>query len=52
MSVLRMTSDAKRQLKDLLCEIGFPQECMHPMPFTYRGLDENLDVVKLKNIRL
>lgn len=45
MSVLRMTSDAKMQLKDLLCNIGFPEECLHPMPFTYRGLDENLDLV-------
>ena len=44
-SVLRMTSDAKMQLKNLLCDIGFPQECLHPMPFRYREEDENLDLV-------
>ena len=45
-SVLRMTSDAKMQLKNLLCDVGFPQECLHPMPFRYRGDDENLDLVR------
>jgi len=50
-SVLRMTSDAKMQLKNLLCDVGFPQECLHPMPFRYRGDDENLDlVVALLNV--
>lgn len=50
MSVLRMTYDAKMQLKDLLCEMGFPENCMHPNRFNYRGLDENLDLVRARNI--
>ena len=48
-SVLRMTSDAKMQLKNLLCDVGFPQECLHPMPFRYRQEDENLDLVSVIN---
>lgn len=46
-SVLRMTSDAKMQLKNLLCDVGFPQECLHPIPFRYRQDDENLDLVSI-----
>jgi len=45
MATLRMTSDAKMQLKDLLCNIGFPDECMYPQPFNYSGPDESLDMV-------
>lgn len=45
LSVLRMTGDAIMQLKDLLCNIGFPEDCLFPQPFTYRGLDEQLDLV-------
>ena len=40
-----MTADAKQQLKDLLCVLGFPEECMHPHPFNFRGIDEQLDLV-------
>eukprot|EP00795_Rhopilema_esculentum_P010875 gene10875-19698_t len=45
MSTLRMTSDAKMQLKDLLCNLGFPDDCMHPQPFNYSGPDTALDLV-------
>ncbi|XP_078384818.1 ATP-dependent RNA helicase A protein-like [Oculina patagonica] len=45
MSTLRMTSEAKLQLKDLLCNAGFPDECMHPQPFNYSGPDSKLDMV-------
>ena len=45
MSILRMIGDAKFQLKDILCKIGFSDECMHPQPFNYRGADEQLDLV-------
>ncbi|XP_057317532.1 ATP-dependent RNA helicase A protein-like [Hydractinia symbiolongicarpus] len=45
MSTLRMTDDAIMQLKDLLCNIGFPEDSLHPQPFNYRGLDEQLDLV-------
>ncbi|KAJ7334340.1 ATP-dependent RNA helicase A [Desmophyllum pertusum] len=45
MSTLRMTSEAKNQLKDLLCNAGFPDECMHPQPFNYSGPDSKLDMV-------
>lgn len=49
MSILRMAYDAKMQLKDILCELGFPEHCMHPAHFNYRGLDENLDLVMIKH---
>ncbi|CAH3166121.1 unnamed protein product [Porites evermanni] len=45
MSTLRMTAEAKLQLKDLLCNAGFPDECMHPQPFNYSGPDSKLDMV-------
>ncbi|XP_068739681.1 ATP-dependent RNA helicase A protein-like [Montipora capricornis] len=45
LSTLRMTSEAKLQLKDLLCIAGFPDECMHPQPFNYSGPDSKLDMV-------
>lgn len=45
MHILRMTGDAKMQLKDILCTVGFPESCMLPQPFNYRGVDEKLDLV-------
>lgn len=45
LSTLRMTAEAKLQLKDLLCNAGFPDECMHPQPFNYSGPDSKLDMV-------
>ena len=46
MYVLRMTGDAKMQIKDILCTVGFPEECLHPQPFRFRGEDEKLDLVR------
>lgn len=43
--ILRMISDAKMQLKDILCNIGFPERCMYPQKFNYRGADDQLDLV-------
>lgn len=45
LATLRMTAEAKLQLKDLLCNAGFPDECMHPQPFNYSGPDSKLDMV-------
>ncbi|XP_046383681.1 dosage compensation regulator [Ischnura elegans] len=42
---LRVTSDAKDQLKDLLLQVGFPEETMLPGQFNFYGADERLDMV-------
>ncbi|XP_071443842.1 dosage compensation regulator mle isoform X2 [Hetaerina americana] len=42
---LRVTSDAKDQLKDLLLQAGFPEETMLPGQFNFNGSDERLDMV-------
>nr|XP_013811734.1 PREDICTED: ATP-dependent RNA helicase A [Apteryx mantelli mantelli] len=45
MSTLRMTWEAKVQLKDILINCGFPEECLMTQAFNSTGPDNNLDVV-------
>uniref|UniRef100_A0AAR2J9D1 RNA helicase n=1 Tax=Pygocentrus nattereri TaxID=42514 RepID=A0AAR2J9D1_PYGNA len=45
MSTLRMTWEAKVQLKDILINAGFPEECLMNQIFNNVGPDNNLDVV-------
>ncbi|NXX41093.1 DHX9 helicase, partial [Tricholaema leucomelas] len=45
MATLRMTWEAKVQLKDILISSGFPEECLITQPFNNTGPDNNLDVV-------
>ncbi|KAM6342636.1 ATP-dependent RNA helicase A isoform 4-T4 [Alca torda] len=45
MATLRMTWEAKVQLKEILINSGFPEECLMTQPFNNTGPDNNLDVV-------
>nr|XP_019592913.1 PREDICTED: ATP-dependent RNA helicase A isoform X3 [Rhinolophus sinicus] len=45
MSTLRMTWEAKVQLKEILINSGFPEDCLLTQVFTNIGPDNNLDVV-------
>ncbi|XP_053103820.1 ATP-dependent RNA helicase A isoform X2 [Hemicordylus capensis] len=45
MATLRMTWEAKVQLKDILVNSGFPEECLMTQIFNNTGPDNNLDVV-------
>ncbi|KAK2860989.1 hypothetical protein Q7C36_005155 [Tachysurus vachellii] len=45
MSTLRMTWEAKVQLKEILINSGFPEECLMNQVFNNVGPDNNLDVV-------
>ncbi|NXP56147.1 DHX9 helicase, partial [Heliornis fulica] len=45
MAILRMTWEAKVQLKEILINSGFPEECLMTQPFNNTGPDNNLDVV-------
>uniref|UniRef100_A0A1A7WG96 RNA helicase n=1 Tax=Iconisemion striatum TaxID=60296 RepID=A0A1A7WG96_9TELE len=45
MSTLRMTWEAKVQLKDILVNSGFPEDCLMNQMFNAVGPDNNLDVV-------
>uniref|UniRef100_A0A3Q1HMM1 RNA helicase n=1 Tax=Anabas testudineus TaxID=64144 RepID=A0A3Q1HMM1_ANATE len=45
MSTLRMTWEAKVQLKEILVNSGFPEECLMTQMFNNIGPDNNLDVV-------
>ncbi|XP_057712948.1 ATP-dependent RNA helicase A isoform X1 [Corythoichthys intestinalis] len=45
MATLRMTWEAKVQLKDILVNSGFPEETLMTQSFTATGPDNNLDVV-------
>ncbi|CAF92278.1 unnamed protein product, partial [Tetraodon nigroviridis] len=45
MSTLRMTWEAKVQLKEILVNSGFPEESLMTQMFTTVGPDNNLDVV-------
>ncbi|XP_033127174.1 ATP-dependent RNA helicase A-like isoform X2 [Anneissia japonica] len=45
MTSLRMTYEARNQLKDILLMEGFPEECMMSENFNYSGTDNCLDVV-------
>ncbi|XP_053247085.1 ATP-dependent RNA helicase A isoform X1 [Podarcis raffonei] len=45
MATLRMTWEAKVQLKDILVSSGFPEECLMTQVFNNTGPDNSLDVV-------
>ncbi|KAM5202885.1 ATP-dependent RNA helicase A isoform 1-T2 [Hipposideros larvatus] len=45
MATLRMTWEAKVQLKEILINSGFPEDCLLTQVFTNIGPDNNLDVV-------
>ncbi|PIO31529.1 hypothetical protein AB205_0077370, partial [Aquarana catesbeiana] len=45
MSTLRMTWEAKVQLKDILVNAGFPEDCLMNQVFNNTGPDNNLDLV-------
>uniref|UniRef100_A0A8D2IVT4 RNA helicase n=1 Tax=Varanus komodoensis TaxID=61221 RepID=A0A8D2IVT4_VARKO len=45
MATLRMTWEAKVQLKDILVNSGFPEECLMTQVFNNMGPDNSLDVV-------
>ncbi|XP_018116461.1 ATP-dependent RNA helicase A protein-like isoform X2 [Xenopus laevis] len=45
MATLRMTWEAKVQLKDILVNAGFPEECLMNQVFNNTGPDNNLDVM-------
>nr|CAD7589642.1 unnamed protein product [Timema genevievae] len=45
MPTLRVTWEAKNQLKELLTSLGFPEECLIPQVFNYQGTDAKLDMV-------
>ncbi|XP_046672255.1 ATP-dependent RNA helicase A isoform X2 [Homalodisca vitripennis] len=42
---LRVTWEAKKQLKDLLASTGFPEETMIPQVYNFNGPDHKLDMV-------
>ncbi|XP_070532711.1 ATP-dependent RNA helicase A-like isoform X2 [Ptychodera flava] len=45
MPTLRMTAEAKNQLKDILISSDFPEDCVAPQIFHFTGPDSKLDVV-------
>ncbi|XP_071152767.1 ATP-dependent RNA helicase A-like isoform X1 [Mytilus edulis] len=45
MPTLRMTSEAKRQLADILVNSGFPEDSLMPQAYNFHVPDSNLDVV-------
>ncbi|XP_019491099.1 PREDICTED: ATP-dependent RNA helicase A isoform X1 [Hipposideros armiger] len=45
MATLRMTWEAKVQLKEILINSGFPEDCLLTQVFTNIGPDNNLDVI-------
>uniref|UniRef100_A0A023F369 RNA helicase n=2 Tax=Triatoma infestans TaxID=30076 RepID=A0A023F369_TRIIF len=42
---LKVTADAKMQLKELLISCGFPEETMQPLFYQFNDEDENLDMI-------
>ena len=45
MPILRVTWEAKTQLRDLLISAGFPESCFIPHEFSFSGPDSKLDLV-------
>ncbi|XP_063606453.1 ATP-dependent RNA helicase A-like isoform X2 [Penaeus indicus] len=45
MPTLRVTWEAKNQLKELLVSAGFPEECLLPQSYNFYGPDPKLDLV-------
>lgn len=44
--ILRMTNEAKNQLRMILTNQGFPEECLMPLNYNFHGPDTKLDVVR------
>ncbi|CAL1541564.1 unnamed protein product, partial [Lymnaea stagnalis] len=44
MQTLRMTWEAKNQLRDILVNAGFPEECLLAQGFNFTGPDNKLDI--------
>ncbi len=42
---LRMTWEAKNQLRDIMIGAGFPETCLMPMMLSSQGPDSKLDLV-------
>ncbi|RZF44519.1 hypothetical protein LSTR_LSTR002292 [Laodelphax striatellus] len=42
---LKITWEAKNQLRDLLTSIGFPEESLMPLPYNFIGTDDKMDIV-------
>ncbi|KAF6198544.1 hypothetical protein GE061_008292 [Apolygus lucorum] len=42
---LKVTADAKTQLRELLMSCGFSEECLLPMFYNFNGEDPNLDMI-------
>ncbi|XP_073973059.1 dosage compensation regulator mle isoform X2 [Rhodnius prolixus] len=42
---LKVTADAKMQLKELLISCGFPEEALQPLFYQFNDEDENLDMI-------
>ena len=45
MPILRVTWEAKTQLRDILITTGFPESCFIPHEFSFSGPDSKLDLV-------
>jgi hypothetical protein len=45
MPTMRVTWEAKNQLKELLVGCGFPEECFLPQEYNFSGPDPKLDMV-------
>ena len=45
MPTMRVTWEAKNQLRDLLIGSGFPEECFTPQEYNFNGPDPKLDMV-------
>ena len=43
--ILRMTGEAKNQLRVILTNYGFPEEALMPLNYNFHGPDATLDVV-------
>ena len=45
MSSLRVVWEAKKQLRDILINCGFPEECFIPQEYNFTGSDPKLDLI-------
>ncbi len=45
MPTMRVTWEAKNQLRDLLIGCGFPEECFAPQEYNFNGPDPKLDMI-------
>ncbi len=51
MPTLRMTCEAKNQLRDILVNAGFAEDSLCPQSFNYTGPDTKLDVVSDNTVK-